>query len=287
MTSLSEITLDTAGSGLLLILSLLIAIAFSFFVYRNTIPPVPLVWRALLTTLRALSVMIVVLLLFEPILSITRKKREKPVIAVLIDDSASMALADQKGDRRKELESVLHSELFARSAQNFDFKFYPYSYRLFEALSNVPDSLSLAGDGTDIRRSLVELKETLAEKYFAAVVLLTDGADNLGENPARIAANYGVPIFPIAIGDASEQKDVLISNYVTNEVAYAGSRIPVDVYIRSSGFSGKKVPILLQRDGQTLDTKVITLTGNGFEQKVRLYFSPEKEGVYKYQLRLP
>ncbi len=287
MTTLPEISLNTSGSTLLLILSLLVAIGLSYFVYRNTIPPVPPGWRILLMSLRAAVVMIIILLLFEPILSITRRKQEKPVVAVLLDNSASMALNDQKVNRRSELKNILNTELFQKDSRHFDFVFYPYSAQLFAELESAPDSMALNGDGTDIRRALVELKERLAEKYFGAVLLITDGADNLGENPARYAANYGVPIFPIAVGDPSEQKDVLISNYVTNEIAYAGTRVPVDVYVRSSGFAGKRVQVTLNDENQSLDAQVVQLSGDSFEQKVRLHFTPEKEGVFKYELRIP
>ena len=287
LTTLSEISLNTSGSTYLLIVSLLAAIGLSYFVYRNTIPPVPLGWRILLMSLRAAVVMIIILLLFEPILSITRRKQEKPVVAVLLDNSASMALNDQKVNRRIELKNTLNAEIFHSTSGNFNFVFYPYSHQLFDELDSVPDSMTLNGDGTDIRRALAELKERLAEKYFGAALLITDGADNLGENPARYAANYGVPIYPIAIGDPAEQKDVLISNYVTNEIAYAGTRVPVDVYVRSSGFSGQRVQVTLNHANQTLDTQIVQLSGNSFEQKVRLHFSPEKEGVFKYEVRIP
>lgn len=206
---------------------------------------------------------------------------------MLVDNSASMALVDQRVDRRSELKKVLGGKLFEKPPGDFELAFYPYSYQLFDKFETPVDSLTLNGDGTDIRRALEELKEQLAENYFAAVVLLTDGADNLGENPGRYATNYGVPIFPIAIGDPTEQKDVLISNYVTNEIAYAGTKIPVDVYIRSSGFEGKRVPVTLNFQSQTLDRKVVSLSGNSFEQKLRLYFSTEKEGLFKYEIRVP
>lgn len=237
--------------------------------------------------LRAGAVALVILLLFEPILSLTRQKQEKPVVAVLIDRSASMGLVDQKMNRGEVLQNTLENNFFRNPPDDFDLKFYPFSYRLFDELEAVPDSLALNDDGTDIRRGLEDLKEKMAEKYFGAVVLLTDGVNNLGENPVRYAANYGVPIYPIAVGDSCQQKDVLITNYVTNEIVYAGSQIPVDVYLKSSGFPDKRIPVNLVYRNKTFDSRVVTLSDNEFEQKVRLNLTPEKEGLFKYEIKLP
>ncbi|NIR46925.1 hypothetical protein GWO43_00385 [candidate division KSB1 bacterium] len=287
MTDLANISLDTTGSIAFLIALIFGAVAFSYFVYRKTVPPVPKSLRMLLMVLRAVAVVLVVLLLFKPILSITLKKQEKPVVAVLMDRSASMALVDQKMDRSEVLKETLQSELFNKPPKNIEMEFYPFSHQLFDGSTVPPDSIDLSDDGTDIRRALVELKDKMAEKYFGSVILITDGANNLGENPARYVSKYGLPIYPIAIGDSSQQKDVLITNYVTNEIAYEGTRVPIDIYLKSSGFEGKRIPVNLVQNNKTLDSKVVTLTGNELEQKVRLHFTPEKEGLTKYTVNLP
>ncbi len=287
MTTLSEINLNTSVHGALLLLLILAAIAASYFAYRKTIPPVARPWRIFLTALRAMSLTLILLLLFDPILSLTRRKQETPVVAVLVDNSASMGLVDEKVDRKEELKRVLADPLFANADRKVQLQYYEFSHTLSEKNDFAPDSLTLSGDGTDIQRALEILNEKMAERYFASVILLTDGADNLGENPARFVQDYPVPIYPVAIGDPSEQKDVVLSNFVTNEIVYAGNKVPVDVYIRSNGFNGNRLPINLVQGNRTIDTQTVTLSGSGMEQKVRLHFTPEEEGLVKYEIKLP
>ncbi len=287
MTNLTEIDLNTSVNAFFLILSIVLAIGISYFVYRKTIPPVSNGWRIVLITLRAGATILVLLLLFEPILSITRRNQEKPVVAVLMDQSASLALVDQNVDRSKVLYDILNSDFLKDRTDKYDKVYYPFSYQLFDGQNAAPDSLDLIGDGTDIRSALAELKERLSEKYFTSVILITDGANNLGENPARYAETYGLPIYPIAIGDPAEQNDVLITNYVVNEIVYAGTKIPIDVYIKSNGFQGNKITVSLLQGNNTLDSQVISLSGTGLEQKIRLHFTPEKEGLFKYEIKLP
>ncbi|MCG8608560.1 hypothetical protein MJD09_26685 [bacterium] len=287
MGILSELDLTTSGSVWVLSVLLLAGIGLSYFVYRRTVPPVATSLRVLLVSLRAVALTLILLLLFEPILGISRKVTEKPVVAVLVDDSASMNLTDQKVDRSQVLRELLSSNFFAKEASGYDKWFFPFSYQLFDPTSQTPDSLELNGDGTDIRRGLEETQARLAESYLTAVILVTDGSNNLGENPARFASSYPVPIYPIAVGDPSEQSDILISNYVANEIAYAGTQIPIDVLVKSSGFTGRKVSVDLMQNNQTIDSQTISLGGDGLEQKVRLQFIPEQEGVFKYEIKLP
>lgn len=282
----SSINLNISGSWLLLILTLIGAGILSWYVYRRTVPPVASRVKVLLVCLRTGALALVVLMLFEPIFSLTRNRKERPVVGVLIDNSASMGLTDQKVDRRAELVRVLRSDVFEQPG-DFDFEFRPFSTALAPALISRTDSLSLDGDGTDLYSALSTLKEELGERYFAATVVLTDGGDNLGQNPARLAPELGVPIFPIAIGDQSEQTDVLISDYVSNEVTYAGTQIPIDVYLKSAGFKDKKVPVSVTLDGKVLDSQTVTLSGNSFDQKVRLEVTPEDAGMFKYELSVP
>lgn len=287
MNEIADITLKTNGSLAFLLLAILAAAALSTYVYRNTIPPVPGLWRALLASLRGLAIILVILLLFEPILSITREKLEKPVVAVLVDDSASMGLKDEKGIRSQAAHQVLSTDLFQSPLNDIELRFFPFSHDLENQTFAPPDSLTFAGDGTNIRSALEAVSERLTEKNFAAVVLVSDGGDNLGESPARLAKTYRVPIHTVAIGDPSEQNDLLVSNYATNEVAYSDTDVPVEVYIKSAGFKNRKIPVTLKQNGRTLDTQFVTLAGNSLEQKVRLTFRPEKAGLYKYDIEVP
>lgn len=286
MSYISDISLKTSLHGGWLLLLIIISVATAYAVYRRTVPPISTFWRVILVNLRTLSIVLVLLLLFEPILRVTRKKLEKPVIAVLVDDSASMSLVDEKVDRPAELRKALAAPIFEHLGKDNELVFYRFNHVLSEPMTAM-DSLALKGDGTDLGHAMTELDESLAEHYFAAAVLLTDGASNLGENPARYAKQYKVPIYPIAIGDPAEQRDVLISNFVTNEIAYAGKQVPVDVYIKSNGFGGDRIAVQLTHEGQVIESKMLQLSDQGLEYKVRLHFTPEQEGVHKYEIHLP
>ena len=283
----NNLDLNFVGNALLLFLLIFVFIAISIFVYRKTNPPVPLRLRRFLMMLRIFSLFIIIFILFEPLLSITWNRIQKPVIAVLVDSSASMSLTDAKVDRSQAAMQTLKHSLFQKNKGDKLFEFFKFSDKLKEMNPTEIDCLRFADDGTDITSSLQELKEKMDEKYLTGVVLLSDGNYNIGENPVRYALDYNIPIFPIAIGDPEEQKDVVISKVVTNRVTYANHKVPVDVTIKAAGYKGKKVAVNLKKSSITHDSKFVELSDGAMESKVRLFYTPKTEGNQKYTIRIP
>ena len=282
-----KLGLSIQGSWLLLILCLLGAVGVAFYAYRYTIPPVTKSLRRALMALRAAALVLLVLLLFQPILSITRSYFQKPTIAVLVDNSASMTIRDNQHTRAEIVLSLLQHPAFEHLQRFNNLRFFTFADHLYSLKEIHPDSLQFNFEGTDIYSALVEAKQKLLNEYLAGVVLLTDGIYNVGENPLFLAQSYGLPIFIVGIGDPQEKKDVLIARVLTNEVVYAQNKVPVEVVISSYGYDGMKIPLSLKYHNQVVDSKLITLVGNYQEQKVRLTFVPQQEGFQKYVLEIP
>ena len=231
-----DLKLLLSTSSLFLCLAAIAAVALSIFAYRHTVPPIPTTKRYFLVVLRSLSLFLLLLLLLEPILRLVRRESKPPTVALLIDDSKSMSLTDRTGNRADATRSLLRGSWLDRVSHLGRTKFFRYA----EGLSDLdsPDSLRFRGGSTDISAALKKLHERSEEENVQAVVLVTDGNYNLGENPLYEVVRLGMPIFTVGIGDSAEQKDLLITKAVTNEIAYSESRIPMDVTVKSSGFKG-------------------------------------------------
>ncbi len=175
-------------------------IGLSFFVYRHTIPPVPNWLKRSLTILRIISLIIILFVLFEPILSLSWNRSEKPVVAVLLDNSASMSLTDNGQSRSNKARKVLESGLFQKISKDKEIEYYQFSDNLAPLDLLQLDSVKFNRDGTDLTAALKAVEEKNVDRYLRGVVIISDGIDNLGENPIRYAEDFDVPIFPIAIG---------------------------------------------------------------------------------------
>ncbi|MBD3289745.1 hypothetical protein GF337_13140 [candidate division KSB1 bacterium] len=278
--------LEMVGSIILFIALVAAFIAYTFFMYRRTNPPVSGTLRKFLVFMRGLVFLIIIFILFEPLLSLTWTNVRKPIIAVLTDTSASMDLTDAKGKRSEQARSLLQKSFLNKNGNDRITEFYKFSDDL-SPLDSPADSLQFTADGTDISAALQQLNERMDEKYLAGVVLVTDGIFNIGENPARYAEDMDVPIYPVGIGDPQEQKDIVISRVLTNQVTYANNRVPVDITVKATGFKDRKVPLQLLKDGKVLDTQYIELTDDALETKARMHYVPVTPGNQKYSLQIP
>lgn len=278
----SGIELDFSWSVWVFLLLCVAAVAFSFWLYKETIPPVPSFKKNVLAVFRSLSFVLALFILFEPTLDLTYRKQELPVIAVLIDRSESMGIIDKSLDRKLQVEEVMRNQAFSELSKNFIIEYFTFSDVLKPASAEQLDSLSFDGLQTDIALSLESLKRKMIGRNFAAAVLVTDGQYNLGTNPATVAAAYGFPIHTVGIGDPSESKDISIAQIAYNEVVYLDNQIPVDVSLVGFGYKGKSVSVQLKADDRVIQTKYTTVPEDGALMKVAFDFKAEKTGLQKY-----
>ncbi|HCR48807.1 MAG TPA: hypothetical protein DIW24_04195, partial [Bacteroidetes bacterium] len=182
-----------------LIPALLVAAALTWWTYGRSRPVLPLPKRLLLSALRFLTLAIVLVLLFEPILRMIRELPKRPVVAFLVDTSKSVGL------REKELRSALQKlnwrELDATiKVYTFDSATKP---QVLEKLPQTP----LRGERTDFSTALVKIREELGDDNLGGVVILSDGQYNTGRNPIFLAERFPVPIHTVVVGDSTRSRD--------------------------------------------------------------------------------
>lgn len=271
----------------LFLVALIMLMVVTSYAYRHTMPPVPRWLRRGLIILRAAALVTLLAMLFEPLVRLTWRRIERPLVAVLVDNSASMSLSDANQMRSEKIKSILHAPLFQNSSKDIQFDFYQFSHTLLPLPVDRIDSLRFNNDGTDLTSALNQVKEKNVGRYLTAVVLLTDGVYNLGDNPARYADDFDVPIFPVGIGSTIDQKDIIVSKIATNQVTYVNNRVPVEVTVLANGCAGQTIQVNLRQGNALIDSKRIEIGSELVETKVQLSFVPPTAGFQKYQVEIP
>lgn len=264
------------------LLAALTGAALSYVVYRYTVPPVPRRLRFLLTALRSSALMLILLALCEPLLTVTRRSSSPAAIAVLADNSLSMSLTDEAGDREKQLRALLTGTGMKQLATALHPVFFSFSSSLREMN---PDSLRLNGTTTDIASALASVKRK-SPTQLRAVMLLSDGNYNAGDNPLYEAEQFGLPVFSVGIGDSMEQKDIAVEKVLTNSIMYAHSFVSLDATIKAAGFQNRRLTVTLFEDRKQLDQRTLPLPpltdAGAVEYPIHFSFTPEEEGTKKY-----
>ena len=285
---LSHVILDFQKEYLLFALgAFVLSLLLTYLLYRMTNPPVSRAMKMVLFGLRFISLFILLFLLLEPVAIFLSLRHERPVIAVLTDNSASMSLTDRIGNRKTILDSLLRSDTIQNLSHNYDLHYYQFADVALPYYPDQEESLTVQGRATNIGGALRTVQDSLKEANLQAFILLTDGGNNVGQEPGRAVRSLKHPVFTVGVGDSTEPKDVSIVRLVTNEITYTGSEVSVLATIRNSGLEGTRVPILLKDRDTILDNQNIILSPTGGEQVVSMQYTPQKEGLQKFTVSLP
>ncbi len=278
-----ELSLSVAGiAGLLLLPSAALASLY----YRRTLPPVSLTKKIVLGSLRGIALFFCGLLLLEPLVRIVHTSTLPPTVAVLIDNSQSMSLTD--GDQHRG--NLLQEEITGVGGLSIPaggrVRYYLFGSSLQPGSSEVPDSVTLDDPATNLSSTLDELRNQKDDHNIQAAILLSDGSSNSGENPLYAAGRLGIPIFAVGIGDSSHPRDIGITRISANEIVYEKTETPVDVTLRSSGFSGQTVNVFLEDEGRIVGQQQVRLQDGVRDYKVQLNYTPRGEGVTRVSVRV-
>ena len=229
---------------------------------------------------------VLLLLLWEPAVSVTALKAQQNIVAVVVDDSRSMGLVDSGEAREKQAVDLLNQKLLKSLGSRFQVRLYKLGGSV-ERLQRV-DELHATEASTQIGRGLRELADEAATLPIGSVVLLSDGADNAGGIDAETLSALRLrrlPVNTIGFGKETLDNDVEIEDVALPSKALPSSRLQAQVTLRQSGFGGKRARLVLSAGGTVLSNREITLR-NAPEQVETIEFNAGKSGVENVDVKV-
>jgi uncharacterized membrane protein len=251
--------------------------------------------RLVLVALRLLAGLAALFLLLEPGVRTLQTSRVKNRMAVLVDRSASMGLPASPGGESR---NAAVAETLARIApglkaleDRFTVEVIGFEPALLPVSEQILRTTPPRGSRTDLLAALRALRatDTGGSKKLSGVLLFSDGADNAellaGVSPrakAELAA-LGFPVSTVQVGDPS-LVDVGLENLKVDDFAFVRNAVTVEVELRVRGLPGRKVPVVLEREGQVLGTRTVQVTGSDETHPVSFTFTPDQTGRFVYTL---
>ncbi|HKK76783.1 MAG TPA: hypothetical protein VJ953_17025 [Saprospiraceae bacterium] len=234
-----------------------------------------------LASLRFLAVAIASFFLLSPLLRAVERQVKKPI--VVIGQDASQSVANALEDSAV-LPGTL-SEIAGALEEDFDVRTYSFGTQVRPGLDT---------GFTDKVSNLTEMLQTVNDLYsgenLGAVIMASDGIYNEGSNPAYFNGQYNVPIYTIALGDTTPQKDLLIKRAFHNRIAYLGDRFSVQVDILAQNASGQGSTLSVYRvaGGQTtrLQQFDINIDRNDFFTTQEVILEANVSGLQRYRFVL-
>jgi hypothetical protein len=205
------------------------AAGLGLFSYRTSYPPIKTVWRAFLAVIRTIAIIILGIILLEPLINMFSTSTVQPKLAVLFDNSKSMEIS--LGDKtRLGIARASTDSLLNQLKLPFDTYLFSSDLKNIEAL---PDKVDSLGDATSISRALQSFFTQSDLEQYGAMLMVTDGNQNLGQDPIDQALKLNMPISTFTVGNKIKEINLTIENIDFPPVAYAGDNFTINVEIRS------------------------------------------------------
>jgi hypothetical protein len=239
-------------------------------------------FRPLVLALRWFSILVLVLLLSAPVVSWLSHWGKKPVIAVLVDSSASMGLGEGENRLSQVLEltqNILKDEALLKKANLSFYSFSSSISPLSPAQLNGEEPIVPTGS-THLLASLQELTGLYAPDQLAGVLVLTDGRQS-ADAPFLQNSDFSIPIKYVIIGN-SPQRDASIASLQIEENLLAGSKSLCKVGLRLLGMASQTITVTLYQNQEALAEKTIVPQTDQETTTIDLPFTPKsEEGLFR------
>jgi uncharacterized membrane protein len=274
----------------LLIIAAAVALAWLIRSRLSEAAPAMRGWRVwIIWGLQTLLAAVLLVLLWQPAITVAELKPQQNIIAVLVDDSRSMAISEDGSSRQSKAVTALQSGVLASLNHSFQTRLY--------RVDDVPARIDSLNDlrpnapSTRIGDSLKQLSEETSDLPIGAVVLLSDGDDNAGgisaDTISALRARH-IPVHTVGFGRERAAHDVELADAVIAPRALADSRIAAKITLHQRGYAGSKINLTV-RDvsaGQTkiLASRTISLGPDGNLQTETLMFDIGGAGAKTLQI---
>jgi len=293
--SKGEFILQSGWSRWILVLLILAAAGGLAVQIRSRLPGAASnlrTWRgALIWLFESAVVALVLILLWRPAIVVAELKPQQNIVAVLVDDSRSMAITEDGTTREARAIQALNSGVLT----DLQKKFQTRLYNLDTHVSRIPGLAGLAASGppsataTRIGDSLKQLTEETSDLPIGAVVLLSDGSDNTGgidrETMAALRQRR-IPVHTVGFGREQMDRDVEINDVEVAPRTLAGSRLAATVKFHQRGYSGRKSMLRVRDGAKTVGAREVTFGRDGEIQGETLLFDVGSAGEKAFQFSI-
>lgn len=264
-----------------LILGLLYA---AFLYYRDDSFRETGAWlKALLGGLRFFVVATIATLLLSPLLKSLLTETKKPVVILAQDVSESIAAKMDSTVRLQYAEDF--RQLSTELSEKYEVKEYAFGSEVREGVDfNFSDKVS------NLSEMLTNLYDLYSNQNLGAVILASDGVYNEGSNPVYAGTKLTAPIYTVALGDTTPQRDLILKRVFHNEIAYLGDKFSIQVDVTAQNCTASATSLIVSKieNGKTnrLQQIPININRNDFFTTQEIILDANKAGVQRYRISL-
>jgi len=292
--------------------------------HRRSLPHLSRRARTALSVCRTLVLLLLIVALAGPFVRVKQSQQQKPIVAMLLDDSRSMQLLagpfddetaarlssamGQSVDMEQSSDTAamnamsrfdlarqtlhFHEERLHILRQRFDLRYYRFARR--PVVSDTwEDWLRSETRDNDVDQTApsLALATTLRDavgREMAACVVFSDGRWTVGSEPDQSITTSGgdaIPVWTVPIGSRTTMPDAVLLDVLSPRLVTEGDTGAVIATVASVGLDNRQVKVELLQGDQVLDTQTITLRDDQRRQ-VQLTYPAQRVGEAELNVRI-
>lgn len=215
----------------------------------------------------------------------------KPLLTILVDQSASMAVEDAEGGQsRWKVAAGLAAKAERDLASRFDVEVRTFSETWSASSAGELEGRRPDGNTTNLAAAIAGALAA-DRPQGQAIQLISDGNHNAAGGLAplldtlRTARAMDAPIYTTTLGGESSLRDLEINVTRPQELAFVGQRVPVGVTIRQRGRLTDRAEVVLLHDGREIARETQPLAPDG-RSSVKFHVVQNQSGLYRYDVRV-
>lgn len=247
--------------------------------YKNKSNKLGTLLTVLLFIFRFTTVFLLAFLLLSPFLKTRKKNLEKPIILIGIDNSRSLALSK---------DSAYYKSGFISQIKNLEDKLSG-KYNVDTYLFGDKTRLAWPPDFEDGTSNYANLFKTLKENYagmnVGALIVAGDGINNRGIDPVFAASALNYPVYTIAMGDTTTNKDLKINDVRYNSIVYRNEDFPVEVNLVAEKMKGNQATVSIYAFGKLQAKKQFFIGTGHFNRSISFILPAKKPGMQRIRIK--
>lgn len=271
-----------------------LACALGWWTSRRARTPIE---RAAMIALRCAASLAALVLFLQPAVELRQVAREPNHVAVLLDESLSMALAeDPNGPRRIDRARALlarSAEALAAWQDRHRVDGFGFAESLETATLESLASAEPTGRATYLYHALDQVRARYDGTDLAGVILISDGVDTggfAGGGGAGALRDFlkglDTRVHTVWAG-RSGLRDVAVARVLADEFAFARTVVRIEVVIRATGYDQRRIPVTLSSEGQVVRQQWVDIGPGDSEVPVVFELTPPRVGKYVYEIATP
>jgi uncharacterized membrane protein len=268
------------------ILLVLAGAAFAAWrMYQRPLVPLSSRRRAALMALRFATLVALIVFFMRPVRLLPAAGARDAVVAVLVDTSRSMAIADAGGRARIDRAAeIVTSTLLPALAPAFRVEVLGFG----EALQPAdPARLTPSARRSDLSGALRAARERYQGRSLSALVVVSDGGETAGAAPSPEAAEGLPPVYAVGVGSPGLGRDRELTSVTAGEAALAGSVIEVSASVVARGFGADPIELRVLENGRPIEVRRVTPSADGAPVLAVFQVSPQRDSATLYTVEIP